>query len=418
MAGVAVAFPTIIPSGVLGADRITLGCIGMGSQGVQANLNMFLQEKDARIVAVCDAYRSRAERARGMVDTKYGTTGCKDYRDFRKIIEDRSIDAVVISTPDHWHVPMSLMALEAGKDVFCEKPTLYIDEGRTLMDVVKKHKAVFQVGLEDRSLIHFHKMVEWVKNGAIGKLARIDVSLPCGIDHPKETETPVPDDLDWNLWLGPAPFHPYTRSRTDGMHWRFIKDYGNGSLVDWGSHLIDTAQLAADAPGVSAVEVEGTGEIPRNRESNVPVSFDLKYRYANGVEMTVKSGNSPSGDGRSAAIRFEGDKGWISRKPWSGQLKASDRAILHTRYTPETTRHRALAPREQRNFLDCVKSRKPTTYTSADMHLLHVTLHMGIIAITLGRKLQWDTRREEFIRDDDANKMRRGMKARDWEGDA
>jgi predicted dehydrogenase len=321
----------------------------------------------------------------------------------------------MISTPDHWHVPMSLMALEAGKDVFCEKPTLYIDEGRTLMDEVAKRGAVFQVGLEDRSLIHFHKMVEWVKNGAIGRLERIAVELPCGINHAKEAEAPVPGDLDWNLWLGPAPFHPFTRSRTRGMTWRFIKDYGNGSLVDWGTHLVDTAQLAADAPGVSTVEVEGTGEIPTGRMSDTPVSFDLKYRYANGVEMTVRSGSSPSGDGRSASIRFTGDKGWVGRKPWSGQLKASDPGILRTRYKPEETKHWPLPPREQRNFLDCVKSRKPTTYTAADMHLLHVTLHMGIIAMTLGRKLTWDTRKEEFIGDDDANRMRRGVKARDWQ---
>lgn len=417
-AGAALGFPSVIPASVLGENapskRIALGCIGMGHHGVGVNLNMFLQEKDAHVLAVCDTYKSRAQEAGQKVAAKYGATGCKVLQDFRKVIEDPSIDAVVISTPDHWHVPVSLMALEAGKDVFCEKPTFYIDEGRALIDAVEKRKAVFQVGLEDRSLIHFHKMVEWVKNGVIGKLARIEVSLPCGIAHPKEDAVPVPDDLDWNMWLGPAPFHPYTPSRADRMHWRFISDYSNGALLDWGSHLVDTAQTAADAPGVSAVEVEGTGDIPRDRESNVPVSFDLKYRYANGVEMTVKSGDSPSGDGTSASLLFEGDRGWISRKPWSGQLKASDDKILHTRYAPGESKHWALPRREQRDFLNCVRSRKPTTYTAADMHLLHVTLHMGNMAIRLGRKLKWDTRKEEFLNDDEANVLRRGPNARDW----
>jgi len=149
-AGAMAAFPTIIPAGVLGEDapskRITLGCIGMGGQGVGANMNTFLREKDAQVLATCDAYRSKAERARAQVDKVYGTKGCKAYRDFRKIIDDPSIDAVVISTPDHWHVPMSLMALKAGKDVFCEKPTLNIAEGRTLVDAVEKQNAYSRLG--------------------------------------------------------------------------------------------------------------------------------------------------------------------------------------------------------------------------------------------------------------------------------
>ena len=414
----AVAFPAIVPSRVLGdgapSKRITLGCIGMGSQGTHANLANFLQCDDAQVLAVCDVYKNRTEDARKMTDKKYQAAGCRAYGDFRKIIEDPAIDAVVISTPDHWHVPISLMALEAGKHVFCEKPTLCLAEGRTLVDAVKKHGAVFQVGLEDRSLIHFHKMVEWVKNGAIGKLAKIDVSLPCGVNNPVEKPAPAPEGLDYNLWLGPARFCEYTPHRLDGLHWRFISVYGKGSLSDWGSHLIDTAQLAAEAPGTCPVEVEGTGEIPVGRETDVPVTFDVTYRYANKVEMHVTSGSSPHGDGRSAAIRFEGDKGWISRKPWSGPLEASDKAILLTRYTPETTRHWPLPPSEQRNFLDCLKSRKPTTYTAEDMHLLSTTLHLGVIAIALGRKLRWDNAKEEFIEDEAANKMRLRPESRDW----
>jgi predicted dehydrogenase len=183
--GAVIGFPLFISPNAFGnqapSRQITLGFIGLGAQGMGVNLPMFLNEPDAKVVAVCDAFNSRAEKAALIVDEHYGSKGCRVHQDFRRIIEDSSIDAVVISTPDHWHVPISLMALDAGKDVFCEKPTLCIEEGRTLANAVQKHKAIFQAGIEDRSLIHFHKMVEWVKNGAIGQLSRVEVHLPAGI---------------------------------------------------------------------------------------------------------------------------------------------------------------------------------------------------------------------------------------------
>jgi len=417
-AGMAVAVPALIPASVLGKNapskRIALGCIGMGGQGVGANLNTFLGEADAQVLVTCDAYRGKADRARQMVDKRYGTTGCKSCQDFREIIADPSIDAVAISTPDHWHVPMSLIAMQAGKDVFCEKPTLFIDEGRTLVEAVRKHKAVFQVGLEDRSLIHFHKMVEWVKNGAIGTLRRIAITMPKGVSFPKEKSSALPADLDWNLWQGPAPYHEYTRKRTGAWHWRNISDYAKGAILDMGAHLVDTAQLAADAPGVCPVEVEGTGEIPKDMETDVPITYDLNYRYANGVEMSVKNGPGGGWHPNSCSIRFEGDKGWIRRKTWSAGLEASAPAILRIKYAPGTSKHWPLPPREQRNFLDCVESRKPTTYRASDMHLTSATLHMGVIAIALGRKLRWDPDKQAFLDDPAANELRKGKEPRDW----
>lgn len=151
------------------------------------------------------------------------------------------------------------------------------------------------------------------------------------------------------------------------------------------------------------IEVSGSGEIPVGMESDVPVTFDVKYRYSNEVEMTVKNGPRSYWDPDSCSIRFEGEKGWIRRKTWSAGLEASDPAILRTRYTPETTKHWPLPPNEQRNFLDCVKTRTSTTYPAVDLHCMSTTLHMGVIAIELGRKLNWDTGREEFLKDKDAN---------------
>jgi predicted dehydrogenase len=412
------AAPMFIPARLLGqhapSKRITLGCIGMGSQGTRANLRAFLNEDGAKVLAVCDVFASRRESARRLVNTEYKSSDCASVEDFREILARKDIDAVVISTPDHWHVPMSLLALAAGKDVFSEKPTHTIAEGRQLRNAVKQRKAIFQMGLEDRSLVHFHKMIELVRNDAIGRVRHVAVSLPCGIAHPKEAPAPVPAGLNYELFLGPAPFHPYTPNRTAKMHWRMIRDYGTGSLVDWGSHLVDTAQLAANDPAVCPVDVKGTGVIPQGAESDVPVSFDLHYRYANGVTMAVKSGDSPDGDGRSASIRIEGTTGWIERTPWSGPLRAHDDSILHTKYAPGISKFWPLPKSEQRNFLDCVKSRAPTTYTEDTMHLLHVTLHLGLIAITLGRPLRWDPSKEQFIDDAEANALQTRPRRNDW----
>jgi hypothetical protein len=225
MAGAAglAAAPMFLPSRVFGdtapSKQITLGFVGLGNEGYGHNLKAFLVESDARAVAVCDVLGSRRTRARETVDQHYSAAGCKEIADFRDLIARKDIDAVVISTPDHWHVPISLLALDAGKDVFCEKPTLTIAEGRTLAESVAHHKAVFQVGIEDRSTIYYYRMEELIRNGAIGQLQTIHVKLPAGSAFPIEQPAPVPADLDWDLWLGPAPFHPFTPTRTEAMHW-------------------------------------------------------------------------------------------------------------------------------------------------------------------------------------------------------
>lgn len=419
VAAVAGAFPTIIPARVLGAEapskRITLGFIGMGGQGTNMNLATFLGLKDCHVVGVCDAFMGKATNARDKVNEHYGNKDCRAVQDFREIIGDPSIDAVVISTPDHWHVPMSLRALEAGKDVFCEKPTLCLDEGRELADAFAKKGAVFQAGIEDRSLIHFHKMVEWVKNGAIGALEQVEVHLPAGVDFALEEPTTPPDDLDWNLWQGPAEFHEYTKTRTGGWQWRNISMYSKGAILDMGAHLVDTAQVGVNDPAVCPVEVSGTGEIPEGRQTDVPVKFDLTYRYGNGVEMIVKNGPRGYWDPGSCFLEFRGSKGWVRRKTWSAGLEASDRKILHTRYTGEESKHWPLPPKEQRNFLDCVKSRNPTTYPAETLHHMATTLHMGVTCIQLGRKLKWDTKKEAFIDDNEANGLRKRPSLRNWE---
>ena len=409
LAGAAVAAPYFVHSRLFGAEApskaVTLGFIGVGGHGHGYNLKTFLYEDDCRAVAVCDAFGSRMEKAAATIEKKYGAKGVKRYADFRDLLADKTIDAVVISTPDHWHVPMSLLALAAGKDVMCEKPTLTIAQGRTLVNAVAKHNAVFATGLEDRSLIHYHMMAEIVRNGGIGKLHTIRVKLVGGQAFPLEKPAPVPDDLDWNLWTGPAPMSPYSPNRTGKQQWRNIRDYSGGKLADWGAHLLDTAQVGAAAENSGPVEVEGSGKVPANSMSTMPVTYEIVYRYANGVKMHVQSGG--------VAIRFEGDKGWVGNNGWRGRLEASDEKILRTKYDPATTKIWPRPDGEHRNFLDCIRSRKPATYTAEALQRLSTVMHIANISMWLGRKLKWDPASESFPGDEAANALR-ARKQRDW----
>lgn len=406
--------PLIVPGRVLGlngaappSETIALGFIGVGGHGLGYNLQSFLQETDARAVAVCDVFASRRDKAKAVVDAKYGDSGCRTFADFRELLAAPGIDAVCISTPDHWHVPLSLLALDAGKDVMCEKPTLTIAEGRELVKRVAERKAVFQFGIEDRSVIQYHKIAEWARSGTIGTLRRIEVQLPSGPKPPKEEPVPVPADLNYRMWLGPAPFHPYTATRTDAMVWRQIRDYSGGMLADWGAHLIDTAQVANSAEDSGPVEVSGTGQIPPNSQATMPTDFDLTYRYANGVEMHVTSGG--------VRLRVIGDKGWVGNNGWRGRLEASSEDILKTKLEQGQSRIWPLPRGEHRNFLDCVRSRQPTTYTAEAGHRLSTVMHIGSLAMQLGRKLRWDPAAESFVDDAEANALRTRVASVDWQ---
>lgn len=406
-AGVA---PLAVPASVFGANapsnRITLGFIGVGGHGGSYNLPSFLVLNDCRAVAVCDVFASRRKAAKEKIDKHYGDHGCREFADFRELLAQPGIDAVCISTHDVWHVPISIRAVEAGKDVMCEKPTLTIAEGRKLVETVNRRKAIFQIGLEDRSVVYYHKMAELARNGALGKLKTIHVKLPAGTAYPEEEPAPVPPDLDWEMWLGPAPFHPYSPNRTGAMQWRQIRDYSGGLLTDWGAHLLDTAQVANSAEGSGPVEVEGQGVVPKDSMATTFVTFKLHYRYANGVDLFVESGG--------VAIRIEGADGWVGNTGWRAPLEASSKELLRQKFPAETNKIWPLPPSEHRDFLDCVKSRKPTTYTAEAGHRLSTVMHVGNIAMELGRKLKWDPASESFPNDEAANTLRSRVCRQAW----
>ena len=404
----ALAFPDIIPVSVLGANapsnRITVACIGVGGEGTK-NLNAFLAQPDARVVAVCEVDRGRGEVARNRVNEVYNNKDCPVIGDFREVLARRDIDAVMISTPDHWHVPLSLLAIRAGKDVICEKPTLTIEEGRVLSDTVKRYGAIFQTSTEDRSLAQYHRMAELVRNGRIGKLQRIRVTLPesSGAPADQQKPQPVPDGLDYNMWLGPAPEVPYVPGRCH-YHFRWVRDYSGGALTDWGAHLIDTSQWANDTEHTGPVEVEGKGEFPSGGIYNTATRYHLEYTYASGTKLIVDSGGT--------GLRFEGTDGWVGNASWCAPVESSSHKILDSVIRPEETHLYTCRDGEHRNFLDCVKSRRDPYFPAEIGHRCSTVMHIGNIAMLLGRKLRWNPDKEEFLNDPAANQMRsRAMRA-------
>jgi len=406
-ASAATVAPLILPRKLFGAtapsNRITIGMIGMGRQAYHANLPAFLNAPDAQVVAVCDVDSWRCEQGRQKVDQFYGGKGCAVYRDFRELLARPDIDAVMISTPDHWHVPMAMAAAKAGKDIALEKPlTMSIAEGRLLADTVCRYGRVFRTDSEFRSSKANLLAVELVRNGHIGRLHTIRTGTPrehgtVGSPPPM----PLPAELDYDAWLGPAPAVPYTMERVHAPRqlaarpgWMRVRDYCDGMILNWGTHLNDIAQWGNNTDRTGPVEVEARGKYPDDGGLwDVLIDFEAEYRYANGVKLVYKMDH--------AFIRFEGDEGWIEVDKG---LKAHPRTILSGQIGTEEITFPLKT--EKRDFLDAIKTRGTTLEdaevghrTASVCHLAHISIQLG------GRKLRWDPDREVFPDDPLANRL-------------
>ncbi|MBL7967898.1 MAG: Gfo/Idh/MocA family oxidoreductase [Prolixibacteraceae bacterium] len=409
LAAGALAVPTIIPSCVRGAnDKINLVMIGVGDHGMTWNLPAYLKLDDCRVVAVSDVDLTRARKAKKIIDDHYQNQDCQIFHDFREVLARKQFDAVQISTPDHWHVPMSVLAIQAGKDVCCEKPTHTINQGRILCDVVARHDRVYQTSLEDRSLFPYHRMAELARNGRIGKIQKIVCGLPGAYNLRYQandfTVQQPPKEFFYDMWLGPAPEAPYSPGR---CHWNFrwIFDYSGGSICDWGSHIIDTAQRALGTEKSGPVSVEGTGIFGTEGLYNTAHTYRLIYEYESGAVMEVHS--------EKVEIRIEGTDGWLYVNGWNGKLEASSEEILNSEIGSNEI-HLSTDQSEHANFLKCIRSRAETYHPVEDVHRNSTIAHMGNIAMILGRKLHWDVQKEEFVNDAEANSMRSKPERDPW----
>ena len=413
-AAAAIGAPCVISASALGAtapsNRITVGCIGMGRQAVYSNVRFFLGQGDCQVVAVCDVDRWRLEQAKSQVEKHYagsrasGTSrGCLAVGDFREVIGRRNVDAVMISTPDHWHVPMALAAARAGKDICCEKPlTLSIAEGRVLADTVARYGRVFRTDSEFRSIRVFQLACELVRNGRIGRVHTIRTGVPKGdVGCGPEPTMPVPDGLDYAMWLGPAPVAPYTGKRVHTPRsfsrpgWMRCRDTCEGMITNWGAHLNDIAQWGNGTERTGPVEVEGRGTYPTDGLWNVLLDFEVEYRFADGVRMIYTTGRP--------YVRFEGDEGWIEASYGGRTLKASSEAILRSAIGPGEIR--LPLKHEKRDFLDCIKTRGRTVADAEVGHRTTSLCQLGHIAIQVGRKLTWDPMAERFPDDPEAGRL-------------
>lgn len=408
--------PLILPGRVLGLDgavapshRITVGVIGTGRQTAYANIPGFLREADAQIIAVCDVDSWRMEKARKQVEGHYAKAtdsgnfkGCTTFRDWRDLIAREDIDAVMIGTPDHWHVLQAVAALKAGKDVACEKPlTRSIAEGRLLCGAVKKYSRVFRTDSEFRSNRVFHRAVELVRNGKIGKLQHILSATPKDSTLGPQPDMPVPAELDYEMWLGPAPLKPYTEKRVHPPRedkgrpgWISMRDYADGMLANWGAHLNDIAMWANDTEHTGPVEIDATGKFaPAGNLWDVIQEFEARFRFANGVRLTCRT-DQP-------LLRFEGTDGWIEVR-YPNSLEASDESLLSWKPGSKDVTF-PLKHSEKRDFLDAVKSRQQPMYDVECGHRVNSLSHLALAAIELGRPLKWNPATERAIGDEAAN---------------
>ena len=409
LAAAAVGAPTIVPSSVFGqnapSNRIHVGFIGTGRQGTTANLPQMMAVPGVQVVSVCDVDRWRVGEAAKIVDRFYAkTSGQSSYKscalqsDFREILADKNIDALMISTPDHWHVPMGLMAAAAGKHFAMEKPiSLTVAQGRKLADAVKKTGVTARTDSEFRSIRAQNHAVELVRNGHIGRLERIEISFPSDpAPVGPQPEMPVPKELNYNMWLGPAQSVPYTEKRvhdafqhTRRPNWMRVNLYAQGMITNWGAHYFDLAQWATNSDGSGPVEVEGKGEFPKSLW-NTMINFEVTYRYASGVIMTCKQ--TPTS---TPSIQYFGSDAWIKVDGYPGVMSSSNVALLDRNPGPgELDFSKSLW--DKNDFIASIQEKRQPLETIENGHRAASIAQIGLIACRLGEKLQWDPEREAF----------------------
>jgi predicted dehydrogenase len=408
-AAAAAAAPAIVPASVFAkpgepapSDRVRVGSIGTGDLGRRHHLaNKLLPNKRIEMAAVCDVDRNHRDQAAADVFNRTGRR-VEAYKDFRDLCDRQDIDAVLIAVPDHWHALAAIYAMESGKDVYCEKPlTLTIAEGQKMVEAARRYGTVFQTGSQQRSDRRFRLACELVRNGKIGKLQRVDTYIG-GIDSGSwQAPTTPPPELDWNFWLGPAPYADYSQNRCH-YQFRWFSDYSGGKMTDWGAHHNDIAQWGIGADGSGPVKVQGAGTYHPDGPHDVPGEFDVQYTYANGVELYCHS------QGENG-IKFTGSDGFVFVSRGRIEISVGGKDLkeydpIVKEFSPDSFATKLYDSRDHHeNWLDCIKSRE-RPICDVEIGYRSVTVcHLGNIAIKLGRELNWSPEKEQFVGDDQAN---------------
>ncbi len=415
-AAASMAAPYFVSPKALGAagdvapsEKITLGVVGIGPRCTY-DLKSMLQLKDVQCVAIADVQASRRDAGKALVDGHYGNSDCQLYRDFRELLDRDDIDAVIVATGDRWHAAASMQAAKAGKDVYSEKPCgITIGDCQDLAETFAKTKRVFQAGTQRRSVPNFQQAVQLAHSGKLGQLKTLHatVYVPT-LDNswlPAE-KTPPPEVCDWNLWLGPAPWRPYNEKYVQGR-WRGYHDFDSGArLLDWGAHTLDLCQWANESDHTMPTEYE-------------PTDRNITCTYANGVKLILDFLEEPFGDRGprwitrlgTCPVRFVGDEGWVETGD-SGEIVVKPDSLA--KQVEQSKRVRGLdVSAHARNFFDCVKNREQPVCNPTIMRRSHVACHAAALSWILQRKLTLDPKTEEFVNDDEANRLRRRAQ-RNW----
>jgi len=420
----ALGLPAIVPSSALGkagtpapSNRVVLGCIGLGIQGM-GNMRTFRGNSDVQVLAVCDVHETQRDQAKKAVDEFYDSKDCTAYKDFRELLDRKEIDAVQITAPDHWHPLIALQAIRRGKHMYCEKPIGWsVRAAQVLRKAVKESAVVFQFGTQQRSGGKFRQACELVRNGRIGRLKTILVGVPGSWTYPKQPAEPVPKELDYELWLGPAPMAPYCYQRcrpwTQGQGWGgysiwyCISDYCLGMIGNWGVHHLDIAQWGNGSELSGPMEVEGTGVFPKDMLTDCATSWQVENRYANGVTLVhMDDGTAQKHPlqqaGHGHGVMFLGSEGWVHVD--RSRMDAHPKSLLTAKIAPGEVRL-FKSDNHHVNFIDAVKGRTKPAAPIEVAACSDILCNLQQIALKLPRKLRWDPARELFVNDDEANRM-------------
>jgi Oxidoreductase family, C-terminal alpha/beta domain/Oxidoreductase family, NAD-binding Rossmann fold len=428
VSSVLTSFPTIVPSTVLGksspSNQINVGAIGTGRISRVHDMPGIWKYDNARIVAVCDLDSNRVQQAKELVNAYYAKKtgkpydGVIGYSNYHELLGNKDIDAVVISTPDHWHAIIAVDAVHAGKDVYLQKPaSLTITEGRILSDAVHHTGRIVQIGSQQRSTAQFHRAAELVRNGRIGQLQTVEIGLPGDPSGDVEREMPVPKNLNYDMWLGSTPLVYYTEKRVHPQAdfsrpgWLRCEQFGAGMITGWGSHHVDSAHWAMDTEYTGPIEVWGSAKFPTGGLWDVHGDFKTYALYADGVKMTI-SGDFPNG------IKFYGSEGWLFVSRGNAavtdadpkatladkKLAASNPKILDSVIGPNEV-HLYESNDHHGNWLDCIISRRQPIAPIEVGHRACSTCLIHHMAMKANRKLYWDPEKERFKNDDQANSL-------------